>query len=88
MPLIRPISDLMSIPHEISAVCHEEDRPVFITKEGKGDLVVMSHAHDERLQRLLDLYQKLSEAESLDEKGEQGISHEDMMNTLRRRLHE
>jgi PHD/YefM family antitoxin component YafN of YafNO toxin-antitoxin module len=43
--------------------------------KGKGDLVVMSQAHYERLQSLLELYQKLGEAEALDAAGEKGITH-------------
>jgi len=83
MPIIRPISDLRNRAHEISELCHTEEQPIFITRNGKGDLVVMSQAHYERLQSLIELYQKLGEAEVLDAAGEKGISHSDMMNTLK-----
>jgi len=83
MPLIRPVSDLRNRANEISDLCHSEDQPIFITKKGKGDLVVMSQAHYERLQSLLDLYQKLGEAESLDAAGEKGITHRDLIRRLR-----
>ncbi len=83
MPLIRPISDLRNRALEISELCHAEEQPIFITRNGKGDLVVMSQAHYERLQSLIELYQKLGEAEVLDAAGEKGISHSDMMNTLK-----
>ena len=43
----------------------------------------MSQAHYERLQSLIELYQKLGDAEVLDAAGEKGISHSDMMNTLK-----
>ena len=69
MPLIRPISDLRNRANEISEICHNEDEPVFITKKGKGDLVVMSQAHYERLSSLMELYKKLGEAEVLDAQG-------------------
>ena len=59
MPLIRPISDLRNRAIEISEICHREDQPVFITRNGKGDLVVMSLAHYERMQTMLEPYQKL-----------------------------
>lgn len=75
MPLIRPISDLRNRSSEISELCHSEDQPVFINKKGKGDLVVMSQAHYERLHSLIELYQKLGEAEALDAAGEQGVAH-------------
>jgi len=42
MPIIRRISDLRNRANEISELCHSQDQPVYITKKGKGDLVVMS----------------------------------------------
>jgi len=83
MPLIKPISDLRNRSSEISELCHSEDQPIFITKKGKGDLVVMSQAHYERLSSLLELYQKLGEAEALHAAGEQGITHGKIMRRLR-----
>ncbi len=83
MPLIRPISDLRNRSSEISEICHSEDQPIFITKKGKGDLVVMSQAHYERLHSLLELYQKLGEAEALDAVGEQGVTHRDFIQHLK-----
>ncbi len=68
MTLIRPISDLRNRANEISKLCHNADQPVFITKNGQGDLVLMSQAHYERLHNLLELYQKLGEAEALNVK--------------------
>lgn len=41
MPQIRPITDLRNT-NEISEICHAKKEPVFITKNGYGDLVVMS----------------------------------------------
>jgi len=86
MPFIRPVSDLRNRTHEISDLCHTEDQPVFITKNGEGDLVIMSLAHYERLQHLLTLYQKLGQAEFLDAQGEKGIPHKEMFKRLKNRL--
>ena len=86
MPLIRPISDLRNRAAEISELCHSEDQPVFITRNGKGDMVVMSQAHYERLQSMIELYQKLGEAEVLDASGERGITHEKLMKRLREKI--
>ena len=88
MPLIRPISDLRKRATEISEHCHSENQPVFITKNGIGDLVIMSQAYYERLQNMLELYQKLGEAEAMDGAGKRGIKHEKMMEKSRRRLNE
>ena len=41
MPQIVPIRDLKNTAH-ISALCHESDEPVFITKNGYGDMVIIS----------------------------------------------
>ena len=86
MPLIKPISDLRNRANEISRLCHREDRPVFITRNGQSDLVVMSQAHYDRLQAQLDLYRKLDEAEVQAAKGTKGIGHREMMRRLRTRL--
>ena len=42
MPHIRSSADLRNNYNEISTFCHEHAEPVFITKNGRGDLVVMS----------------------------------------------
>ncbi len=83
MPLIRPISDLRNRANEISELCHLENEPVFITRQGKGDLVVMSQAHYEQLHSLLELYNALGEAEALDASGEKGKTHRDIMKRFR-----
>ena len=47
MPQIRPITDLRNTT-EISELCHANREPLFITKNGYGDLVVMSiEAYDD-----------------------------------------
>jgi len=42
MPQIRPVSDLRNSFTEISKVVHETSEPIFLTKNGYGDMVVMS----------------------------------------------
>ena len=86
MPVIRPISDLRNKFNEITEICHTQDEPVFITRNGEGDLVVMSLAHYERLQAVLELYRKLGEAEAAAAAGITGITHEQMMRILRERI--
>lgn len=50
MPQIRPITDLRNT-NEISELCHAKKEPLFITKNGYGDLVVMSiEAYDAMLE--------------------------------------
>jgi PHD/YefM family antitoxin component YafN of YafNO toxin-antitoxin module len=71
---------------EISELCHSEDQPIFITRNGKGDMVVMSQTHYERLNNLIELYEKLGEAESLDAAGDRGISHQELMRRLKAKI--
>lgn len=50
MPQIRPITDLRNTT-EISELCHASREPLFITKNGYGDLVVMSiEAYEEMIE--------------------------------------
>jgi len=56
MPTIRPSADLRNNYNEISELCHEYSEPVFITKNGTGDLAVMSIETYELLAGKLELY--------------------------------
>jgi len=59
MPSIRPSSDLRNKYNEISEFCHENNEPVYITKNGKGDLAVMSIETFEQLAGKFELYKML-----------------------------
>ncbi|MCI8838854.1 MAG: type II toxin-antitoxin system prevent-host-death family antitoxin [Dysosmobacter sp.] len=61
MPSIRSSADLRNQYNEISTFCHEYDEPVFITKNGKGDLAVMSIEAYEKLMGRFELYGLLQE---------------------------
>jgi len=63
MPHIRPVSDLRNNFAEISRIVHETGEPVFLTKNGYGDMVVMSIEAYERHQFESEVYLKLKEAE-------------------------
>ena len=43
MPVIRPCADLRNNYNEMSRICHETKEPVYITKNGYNDLVVLSN---------------------------------------------
>jgi len=62
MPHIRPVSDLRNNFADISRVVHETAEPVFLTKNGYGDMVVMSMEAYERLKLDILSYEKLKEA--------------------------
>jgi len=74
MPTIRPISDLRNNSNEISEFCRTSREPVFITKNGVGDMVVLSIDMFERQQAQLDLYARLAEAESESASASNGVS--------------
>lgn len=63
MNLIRPVSDLRNNFAEISQTVHETRQPVFLTKNGFGDMVVMSMEAYENLHFESEVYCKLKEAE-------------------------
>lgn len=62
MPQIIPIRDLKNTS-EISEICHHSDEPVFVTKNGYGDMVIMSIETYEKAMHINDIYKKLETAE-------------------------
>jgi len=64
MPSIRSSTDLRNSYNDISAFCHEKREPIFITKNGQGDLAVMSIEVYEQLNGKLELYRLLDEGRS------------------------
>jgi len=86
MPHIRPISDLRNNFTEISRIVHESREPVFLTKNGYGDMVVMSIKEYERRQFEQEIIVKLLEAEREARSTTERYSHEEVFNSLRERL--
>lgn len=69
MPKIIPIRDLKNTS-EISQMCHASDEPIFVTKNGYGDMVIMSIKLYEEKMFMSDVYQKLRDAEQQLAEGE------------------
>jgi len=88
MPLIKPISDLRNKANEISRLAHRSDEPIFITKNGEGDLVVMSLAHYGNLQRQLELHRKLAVAQAQKAAGDKGRTLAQVMKDLKKKIRE
>ena len=80
---IRPISDLRNNANTISEYCHQTREPIYITKNGVGDMVVMSVETYERQQALIDLYTKLAEAEEEVANGAEGEDFFEVAKQLR-----
>jgi prevent-host-death family protein len=87
MPTIRPISDLRNHANEISDFCKSTWEPVFITRNGTGDMVIMSMEAYERCQAQLELYAKLAEAEAQAATGENGADFMEFSKKLRGKVH-
>lgn len=62
MPQIIPIRDLKNTS-QISEICHSSNEPVFVTKNGYGDMVIMSMEAYEKAIYMNSVYEKLSKAE-------------------------
>lgn len=86
MPQIRPVSDLRNNFADISRIVHEQDEPIFLTKNGYGDMVVMSIETYEKLQFENDIFLKLKEAEFEAKSTTKRILHEEVMKELRERI--
>jgi prevent-host-death family protein len=86
MPVIRPISDLRNKSNEISGFLHKSNEPIFITKNGEGDMVVMSISHYAQLQKKLELYSKLAIAESQRSSGDNGRALSQIMKDIKRKI--
>lgn len=87
MPNIRPISDLRNNANEISDFCRRTREPVYITRNGSGDMVVLSIEEYERQQALIDLYGKLAVAEQEIASGAQGEDFLTVARQLREHVH-
>ncbi|MCI7145532.1 MAG: type II toxin-antitoxin system Phd/YefM family antitoxin [Clostridiales bacterium] len=63
MPRIVPIKELRNT-NEISRICHAKDEPVFVTKQGYGDLVVMSVEAYDKLVGIADTDDAITASEA------------------------
>lgn len=87
MPDIRPISDLRNKANEIADFCKDSREPVFITRNGTGEMVIMSMEMHERREAQLELYAKLAEAEAEVAAGETGVDFNAFARKLRDSVH-
>ena len=69
MPRIIPIKELKKTS-EISEMCHEADGPIYITKNGYGDMVIMSMENYEAVMRQLAIYRDIEISEKQIENGQ------------------
>lgn len=84
MPQIRPITDLRNTS-EISDACHARREPVFITKNGYGDLVVMSIETYEEMLDCIATDKAIADAEQEIAAGDQLLDAKEALGALRRK---
>ncbi len=86
MPTIMPIRDLRNTS-EISDIAHKKQEPIFITKNGYSDLVVMSSELYERFAQINKIDQAIYEAEEEVEDGATPIALDDARDRLNRKYY-
>lgn len=84
MPMIKPITELRNTT-EIADLCHTKKEPIFITKNGYGDLVIMSIEVYEELVGVTQTDQAISEAEKEYEADGVLLDAKDALASLRRK---
>lgn len=80
---IRPVSDLRNNFADISRTVHETSQPVFLTKNGFGDMVVLSMEAYENLQFESEVYFKLQAAEREAELTNERFSPKDVLSSIK-----
>lgn len=81
--MIRPVSDLRNNFADISKTVHETSQPVFLTKNGYGDMVVLSMEAYENLHFESEIYYKLQEAEKEAELTDHRYSSKDVLKAMK-----
>jgi len=88
MPIIKPISNLRNKSNEISDLVHNSNEPVFITRNGEGNMVILSMPLYSQLLLKVDLMGRLTKAQASYASGDRGRSISDVMNDLKARINE
>lgn len=88
MKMIRPVSDLRNNFSEISRIVHETAKPLFLTKNGYGDMVVLSMEAFENLQLESEIFFKLQEAEREAELTDKRYSSKEVLSAMQEAIEE
>lgn len=84
MPVIKPITELRNT-NEISELCHQQQEPIFITKNGFGDLVVMSIEAYDKLMSEKTVDSAIHDAEKEVAEGAELLDAKEALSVLRRK---
>ncbi len=83
---IRPVSDLRNSFADISRTVHETHEPVILTRNGYGDMVVMSYEEYQRIQYENGIVRELRAAEVEAETTDKRYTHDEVMSGIREKL--
>ncbi len=86
--LIKPSANIRQNYNDISKLCKETQEPVFLTKNGEGDLVVMDIAAYDHREKQLELRERLIEVEEQRRLGAADFSAKDVSSKLRAAIKE
>lgn len=86
MSEIRPVSDLRNHFAEISRTVHETREPVILTKNGYGDMVVMSYEEFQNIQYDRMVMRELRAAELESESTTERFTHDEVVDDIRNRI--
>lgn len=86
MSQIRPVSDLRNNFAEISRTVHETREPMILTKNGYGDMVVLSYEEYQKIQYEMMVARELRAAELEAETTSERFTHEEVMRDIRAKI--
>lgn len=85
---IRPSAAIRQNYNEIADMCRKTEEPVFLTKNGEGDLVVMDIGTYNRREKMLKLHEELLAVEEDRMRGSKGYSVEEVTAMMRNAIRE
>jgi PHD/YefM family antitoxin component YafN of YafNO toxin-antitoxin module len=85
---IKPSAAIRKNYNEISEMCKETGEPVYITKNGEGDLVVMDIGAFTRRESMLKLRENLVAVEEVRQSGKQGASIDEVVFMMEKAVRE
>lgn len=85
---IRPSAAIRQNYNEIADMCRKTGEPVFLTKNGEGDLVVMDIGTYNRREKMLKLREELLAVEKDRMRGSKGYSVEEVTAMMRNAIRE